>query len=154
MDDLDPAVVEELRSLSFRYATGVDRRDLDLFLSSFHPDATLTVERPQAGPARPMHGHAEIGRVTERIAVYAQTFHFLGQTAYAPTETGASGSIACIGHHLWRDDDEGALDHVMYIRYTDEYRTGDDGRWRISTRTVTVDWSETRAVDVPGKRPR
>jgi hypothetical protein len=153
MDDLGPAVVEELRSLSFRYATGVDRRDLDLFLSAFHPDATLTVERPPA-PARPMRGHAEIGRVMERITIYAQTFHFLGQTAYAPTAAGASGSVACIGHHLWRDDDDGDLDHVMYIRYTDEYRTGDDGRWRISARTVAVDWSETRAVDVPGKRPR
>jgi len=153
MDDLDPAVVEELRSLSFRYATGVDRRDLDLFLSAFHPDATLTVERP-GGPARPMRGHAEIGRVMERIAVYGLTFHFLGQTAYAPTDAGASGSVACIGHHLWRDEDDGELDHVMYLRYTDEYRTGADGRWRIAARSVVVDWSETRAVDVPGKRPR
>jgi hypothetical protein len=186
---VDPATVEELRSLSFRYASGVDRRDLDLFLSAFHPDATLTVKRATARtePPPPMSGHAEIGRVIERIGIYPQTFHFLGQSGYAltakdtsgevarlapgpgvsaatshrarsvaspiaPIPTGAFGEISCVAHHRWQDD--GDFDHVMYIRYADEYRVGDDDRWRISARTVVVDWSETRTLDVSGRRPR
>jgi hypothetical protein len=155
-DEVDPATVEELRSLSFRYASGVDRRDLDLFLSAFHPDATLTVRRAtgRSEPPPPMRGHAEIGRVIERIGMYQQTFHFLGQSGYALNATGASGEVSCVAHHRWRDADDGELDHVMYIRYADEYRVGDDDRWRISARTVVVDWSETRAVDLAGKRPR
>ena len=153
-DPVDPVTVEALRSLSFRYASGVDRRDLDLFLGSFHHDATLTVVRATGGtePPRPMRGHAEIGRVIERIGIYRQTFHFLGQSAYALTAEGASGDVTCIGHHLWHDG--GELDHVMYIRYADGYRIGDDDRWRIAARTVVVDWSETRAVESPGRRPR
>src|SRR5687768_17484808 len=69
LDDLDPATVEALRSLSFRYAAGVDRRDLDRFLSSFHADATLTVQGAtgDSPPRPPMRGHAEIGKVVERI---------------------------------------------------------------------------------------
>jgi hypothetical protein len=151
----DPAIVEELRSLAFRYAAGVDRRDLDLFLGSFHPDATLTVVRATggAGSARPMQGHAEIGRVIERIGIYRQTFHFLGQSTYARTAERASGEVACVGHHLWHDGADD-LDHVMYIRYTDEYRIGGDDRWRIAARTVGVDWSETRTVESPGRRPQ
>ena len=35
-------------SLAARYAAGVDRRQLDLFLSAFHPSATLAVHQPQA----------------------------------------------------------------------------------------------------------
>ena len=152
---VEPVVVEELRSLSRSYASGVDRRDLDLLLSSFHPDATLTVVRPTdvgARPPKPLRGHAEIGRIIERIAIYQQTFHFLGQSDYSLTAARASGEISCIAHHRWRAEAE--LDHVMYIRYADEYRTGADDRWRIASRTVMVDWSETQVVEVPGRRPR
>lgn len=154
-DLVDPATVEELRSLSIRYASGVDRRDLDLFLSAFHPDATLAVRPATVGarPRPPMSGHAEIGRVIERIGRYRQTFHFLGQSGYALASNVTSGEVSCVAHHRWQDEEEGELDHVMYLRYADEYRTGDDDRWRIAARTVVVDWSETRAVDLAGKRP-
>lgn len=155
MSGSEPAVVEELRALAYRYASGVDRRDRVQLLSAFHPDATLTVVRgagPDARRSRPMQGHAEIGRIVERIAVYSQTFHFLGQSDYSLTEAGASGEIWCIAHHRWPADDA-ELDHIMYIRYTDEYRIGGDSRWRIADRAVVVDWSETRVVEVPGRTP-
>ena len=153
-DRIDPALLEELRTIARTYASGVDRRDLPLLLAAFHPDATLTVVRgddPDA-PPRVMRGHVEIGRIIERIAVYSHTFHFLGQSHYLRTDTGASGEVSCIAHHRWRDETD--LDHVMYIRYRDDYRAGEDGRWRIAARTVGVDWSETRAVDVPGRSAR
>lgn len=154
---VDPAIAEELRSLARAYASGVDRRDRDVLLSAFHPDATLTVvragDRDTLSPAPvPMHGHGEIGAITDRIAVYSHTLHLLGQSGYHLDDVGATGEVACIAHHRWRDEVD--LDHVMYIRYDDEYRVGDDDRWRISSRTVVVDWTETRVVDVPGRRPR
>jgi hypothetical protein len=152
---MEPAVVGELQLLSFNYASGVDRRDCDLLLSSFHPDATLTVPRSSEGAGKPsvtLRGHAEIGRITEVIAIYAQTFHFIGQSSFAPTDVGVSGEIYCIAHHRWRDEVE--LDHVMYIRYNDVYRLGLDDHWRIATRALQVDWTETKVVDVPGKTAR
>ena len=155
MSGIEPAVVDELRALAFRYASGVDRRDREQLLSAFHPDATLTVVRgagPDAPRSRPMQGHAEIGRIVERIAVYSHTFHFLGQSDYARTEAGAVGEIWCTAHHRWPTDGGVELDHTMYIRYRDEYRI-DGGAWRIADRAVVVDWSETREVEVPGRTP-
>jgi ketosteroid isomerase-like protein len=146
----DPATSAALRSLARDYASGVDRRDRELLLSAFHADATLTVARyddPTSSP-RTMTGHDEIGRIVERIARYSHTFHFLGQHDYRLTDAGATGEVSCIAHHRWTDD--GDRDHVMYIRYADEYRLGDDGRWRIAARIVGVDWSETRVIDAPG----
>lgn len=151
---VEPAVTQELRSLASRYASAVDRRDRELLLSVFHADATLTVVRhadPDTRPAR-MRGHAEIERVVDLLGAYTHTFHFLGQCDYVRDDAHASGEVACIAHHRWTDDVD--LDHVMYIRYGDEYRPGDDGRWRIASRTVAVDWSETRAIDTPGRSAR
>jgi SnoaL-like domain len=150
----DPALVEELRALSGTYAAGVDRRDLPLFLSAFDPDGSLTID-PTGGadpPSQPtLQGHHQMARVVKRIAVYQRTFHVIGQSDYRTSEDGVSGQVHCIAHHRWRDTAE--KDHVMYIRYHDEYRNGTDGRWLIFSRVVGIDWSETRVVDVPGHRP-
>jgi hypothetical protein len=160
---VEPVVAQELRSLASRYAAAVDRRDRDLLLSVFHADATLTVVRhgTEARPSQ-MRGHAEIGRVVDLLGAYTHTFHFLGQCDYVRDDAGASGEVACIAHHHWTDDVDVDvdvdldldLDHVMYIRYGDEYLPGDDGCWRIASRTVAVDWSETRVIDTPGRSAR
>jgi hypothetical protein len=132
-----------LRELAARYALGVDRRDRDLFLSAFHPDATLLVEGSddQRAP-RPMHGHAEIGRVIEWIAAYPKTFHMIGQNRYDLEEKAATGEVYCQANH-YAATDKGNVNRVMYIRYQDQYRTVDDGIWRIGSRQVLVDWTET-----------
>jgi hypothetical protein len=152
---IDPLTIGELQLLSFNYASGVDRRDCNQLLSSFHPDASLTIARSSEGDGKPsvtLRGHVEIGRITELIAIYPQTFHFIGQSSFELTGAGASGEVYCIAHHRWRDEVE--LDHVMYIRYNDVYRLGADDHWRITTRALQVAWSETKVVDVPGKTAR
>jgi hypothetical protein len=141
-------VHEALRSLAARYAAGVDRRQLDLFLSAFHPGATLAVHRPQAGPddqPRLMHGHAEIGRVVELIARYPATFHLLGQGRYEVHGDRASGEVYCVAHH-YLPSAQGDSNHVMYIRYEDEYRRDRGGPWKIERRDVRPDWTETRQM--------
>jgi hypothetical protein len=125
----------QLRRLATSYARGVDRRDRALFLSAFHPDATLIVPS-----GRVLKGHDEIGKVTEAIARFGTTFHFLGQSAYEPPDEGldpagtARGEVYCIAHH-WAQD-RPVL--IMYIRYQDIYRR-DDSAWRITSRRVVVD---------------
>lgn len=99
---------EALRSLAACYAAGVDRRQRDLFLSAFHPGATLAVHQPQAGPdgkPRLMRGHAEIGRVVELIARYPATFHLLGQGRYEVHSDRASGEVYTLEvcQTLWRE---------------------------------------------------
>ena len=144
----------ELRTLAANYADAVDQRDQELLLSAFHSDATLEIIRPAGTDPRPnnvLRGHSEIGRIVTAITKYRHTFHMLGQSTYLPTGKGASGLVACIAHHRWTDTED--LDHIMYIRYADEYRIGDDNRWRISARQLHVQWTETRVVNVPGKVP-
>jgi hypothetical protein len=150
-------VHEALRSLAARYAAGVDRRQCDLFLSAFRPDATLAVHRPQAGPddkPRLMRGHAEIGRVVELIARYPATFHLLGQSRYEVNGDRAAGEVYCVASH-YVPSEQGDTNHVMYIRYEDEYRRDRGGPWMIERRDVRPDWTETRQVrEAPGAGER
>jgi hypothetical protein len=142
-----PAQVHDaLRSLAASYAAGVDRRQLDLFLSAFRPDAILAVHRGPAGPGgepRLMRGHAEIGRVVQLIARYPRTFHLLGQGRYEVRGDRASGEVYCVANH-YIPDDQGASNLVMYIRYQDQYRREPGGPWKIERRDVHPDWTETR----------
>jgi hypothetical protein len=148
---------EALRTLAACYAAGVDRRQLDLFLSAFRPGATLAVHRAQAGPDDEpllMRGHAEIGRVVELIARYPMTFHLLGQGRYEVHGDRASGEVYCVANH-YVPSDQGACNYVMYIRYEDEYRRDRGGPWKIECRDVYPDWTETRQVrEAPGVRGR
>jgi hypothetical protein len=150
-----PDVEGRLRSLSARYASGVDRRDATLFLDVFLPDATLEVHpAPDEGPAAPhrLHGHDEIARVITSISAYPFTYHLLGQSLYEIRDTTASGEVYCVAHHAG-DDGSGARGarstgagslYVMYIRYLDEYRRTPADSWKISVRRVLVDWTERR----------
>lgn len=122
---------DALRSLAAAYARGVDRRDRNLFLSAFHPEATLEVR------GLVMTGHEQIGTVIDRIARYARTFHMLGQSAYEPAAGGAAaGEVYCAAHH-WTP---GKGDYVMYVRYDDRYASHDSA-WLITARHVLIDFS-------------
>ena len=131
-----------LRNLAERYAQGVDRRDRDVYVSAFHPDATLEVHHPTESEEgiNVMRGRDQIGRVPDFIKVYPKTFHLLGQSTYDLDGDRATGEVYCVAHHLTP---------VMYIRYDDTYRC-DDGEWRIATRRVNDDWTDQRAANPPG----
>jgi hypothetical protein len=133
-----------LRELAERYAAGVDRRDTELFLSAFHPEqGRLFVFDPSetSEPRGARRGRDELAEVITRIARYDKTFHMLGNTRYEISAPAATGEVYCIAHHL----DAARTDHVMYIRYHDDY-THDRHGWRIVERRVLVDWRETRDI--------
>ena len=71
-------------ALADQYARAVDRRDRAAYVGAFHPDGVLEIDRaPQPDVlARRVSGHDELGRVTEAIARYERTFHFVGQSTY------------------------------------------------------------------------
>lgn len=150
MTDPAPEVADLLaiHDLAYRYAAGVDRRDRQLFLSAFHPDATLTVRRP--GPDGEVRdsvrtGHDELGTVTEVIARYARTFHFIGNHLVEVAGDTATGEVYCTAHHL-DPGPHGGTDFTMLIRYQDTYRRGPDSPWLIASRRVEVDWTEVQAA--------
>jgi hypothetical protein len=139
-----------LRALAARYARAVDRRDADLFVSVFHPDGTLEVFRPgEEAPASVLTGHDALRPVTENMKRYAVTFHFLGQSDYVfLSPDRASGEVYCVAHHLSPGAGPAGetTDRVMYIRYQDDYRLGDDGEWRIASRRLHSDWIDIHPI--------
>lgn len=139
-----------LDTLSRRYASAVDRRDRASFLGVFHRDAVLRIFNPSEAsvPSAELIGHDELGAVTTRIARFDRTFHVVGAGRYDVAGDTASGEVYCTAHHLTRGDS--ASDYLMLIRYVDEYRRDGSGEWLIATRTLLVDWTETRLVAEPG----
>ena len=141
MDQIDREDHAALRSLADAYARSVDRRDADAFLAVFTDDGVLET------PAGSRRGRAQLAEILDRIAVYARTFHLVGQATYDLDGDAATGEVYCMAHH-WNEDGSG---HVMYIRYHDRYRR-DAGGWRISERRLLVDHTAT-ATSPPGRTP-
>ena len=147
-----PDITHALRTAPARYAAGVDRRDTALFLSAFEPDGVLWIA-PRGGPGsepRVLRGHGELSQVIERIGRYDRTFHVVGQTLMQGTgDSTARAETYCVAHH-WLTDGDRLGDTVLYIRYEDAYRLGDDGEWRFTERRLHEDGREAR--DVPVRR--
>ena len=145
----EPATRDILRGLSERYVHGVDRRDVDTFVSVFHPDGVITVHDPsESEEPSQIRGPERLAKIPKMLKGYSRTFHLLGQSTYVIGEGVATGEVYCVAHHLSRDL-HGGTDYVMYIRYEDSYRPDGDGVWKIVERTLRVDWTETRAANPP-----
>ena len=76
------------------------------------------------------------------VGMYAVTTHFLGQQYVDVDGERATGETYCLAHHLSGDGDE-QHNHVMSIRYLDDYQRV-DGRWLIARRRLVIDWTEDR----------
>lgn len=129
-----------------RFSRGMDRFDREVFLSAFHPDATVA-----AGPfvgsaaqcydwAMPMH---EAGQVATQHNLLNVTIDLDGDTAHTETY------YQFVGRN--RDD-------TIWIaggRYVDRLERR-HGEWRISVRTNVIEWSGMLPqmpipfADVPG----
>jgi hypothetical protein len=140
---------QALRALSFRYAAGLDRRDLAMYLDVFEPDGVFEMfERDDLDtPLRRTSGHDEMGgnlRDLERL--FRRTMHLVGNSLYEFHGDEARGEVYCVAHHLGGVP-PGGTDYVMYIRYYDTYVRGSDGEWRIRTRRLVTEWTESLAAD-------
>jgi hypothetical protein len=133
-----------LEVLSRRYAAAMDRRDRGAILSVFHPDATMRVDRPGRKPGL-LQGHDELGRLTAIVGRWPRTLHLLAQGLYQIHGDAAEGEVYCVAHHFDLAGGGGG-DHIMYIRYQDNYRRDETGTWRIAHRTVTVEATEDRSA--------
>lgn len=136
----------ELEALSRRYAAAVDRRDREALLSVFTPDASMIVERPGREPGS-LTGHDEIQRVIGIVARWPRTAHLIAQGLYVIEGASAVGEIYCTANHFRGGEPDGR-NHVMHIRYLDNYVLDREGRWRIAHRRVVVDATEDRRASI------
>ena len=129
-----------------RFSRGMDRFDRGLFLSAFHPDATVAAGAFVGGPAE-LYGWAtamhEQGQVATAHNLLNHTCDLDGDVAH--TET----------YYLFAGRNRDESNWVAGGRYLDrvERRAGE---WRIAVRTTVVEWSglvptmPLPFADVPG----
>jgi len=89
-------------------------------------------------------GRAAIVESMQFLDRYAVTTHFLGQQTVVLDGDHATGETYCFAHGLTDADGRRSVD-IMAIRYLDRY-VRHDGRWLIESRTLAVDWTETRSL--------
>jgi hypothetical protein len=134
----------EIRRVLQRYARGIDRLDLDLVRSCYHPDATDSHGS--------FHGSAaEFVTWVERVLRrYDATMHFLGSPliefdgddrAHASVETYGMAFHRSVGGPPERN-------LVTGFRFVDRFEWRDDA-WRIARRVAVTEWSR---VDREGDR--
>ena len=120
-----------VRDLLYRYARGVDRRDLDLVRSCFAPDA-----RYEGALAR--------GAVADMLAAlpgamerYAATMHFMSEPAVTIDGAMARSETPTLAYHVLRAP-PGRL-RTVAVRYDDVLERGAAG-WLVVARRVQRCW--------------
>ena len=131
---------QALRRLVDAYATAADTRDDNLFISLFTPDATLRIHQNGAllGTFAAPDG---LRQATAPLDQYRATMHLVANHAYTLEGDAGTGATYCIASHC-RPAGDGFENLQMTLRYDDEYRRGEDGRWRFSVRDLHILWTE------------
>ncbi len=151
MSDTDLPAVEAVRRTVATFCLRVDEYDMPGLADVFTVDC-----RVDYGPGRggPLAGRAAVvARIARGQAEFRRTHHQLGQSV-----VDLDGDLAHAITYVtaWHEDWEGGVSEVR-LRYLDDLRRDDDGRWRILRRDVVasgivgfpgVEWNY-----VPRQRP-
>jgi hypothetical protein len=141
VERLDRLVAEaEIRRVVERYCRGIDRMDLDLVRSCYHPDA------------HDEHGSFSgtvdeyITWVGELLAKYDATMHFVGNQL-VEFDDADTAWVETYGISVHRSaSDVRHLNLTTGFRFVDRFeRRG--GEWRIARRVAVPDWSLRHAPD-------
>jgi uncharacterized protein (TIGR02246 family) len=135
----------ELHQLVLRYARACDTHDAAEFAAIFTEYAAIV------SPRHTMTGRDQIVAVvpTALKAMYLKTMHLVHNDMAWIDGDEARGETYCIAHHLTPAEDGKASDYIMAITYANKFRKV-DGRWQFAHRHLTLNWSETKLVDLTG----
>ena len=122
---------QDIMDCLVRFSRAMDRFDRDLFMSAFHPDATIAAGPFVGGPeelyawAIPMHDH---GQIATHHNLLNHTCDIDGDTAHTETY------YLFVGRN--RDD----TNWIAGGRYIDRFERR-NGEWKIALRTNAIEWS-------------
>lgn len=129
---------QELTELNARWCRAVDRGDLELLLSCYHPDSRDNHGEFAGSGAEFAHN------ITQNRQTSGGSHHLLGSQLFEVVGDRATGEVYYDFHGVL------AGSHRVYKsfgRYLDVYERR-DGEWRILERTVVGEWrGEIQAVD-------
>jgi ketosteroid isomerase-like protein len=126
----DLVALEAIRRILGAFCLRVDEYDMDGLADVFAEDCHVDY-----GPGRggPQDGRAAVvARIARGQAEFRRTHHQLGQIV-----VDVEGDLAHAVTYVtaWHEDWEGGTSEVR-LRYVDDLRHDEDGRWRIERRTV------------------
>ncbi len=137
-----------LRDLACRYASAVDKVDLERLGDVFCEDAELSLPYRQ----ETHNGRAAIVKVIGQIDdFFDATFHAVHNQLIELQGDTASGETYCIALHF-SSRDGGRQRYDMCIRYQDQMRR-ENGVWRFARRELQVDWEHTWELGVGAAVP-
>ena len=147
---------QQIRDCLMRYSRGVDRGDVDLVRTCFHPDAI-----DDHGAATPW-GTTVMGPVENLFKLlevspkrWPMSRHVISNVLIEISEDKAHSESYCQAWQ-WRREGGRVLERVMHLRYIDRFERR-DGTWLIAHRVVAVDWAtvnENKAEADVGQRLR
>lgn len=128
-----------LYDLVVAYSRAVDRRDMALLESLYHPEAYDQHGQMYDGGIK-----GYIAFLDKALARYESTSHYVLNTAFRIEGDRAQGEVHKLNYHRERGDTphevitgSRSLDH--YIR--------DNGKWRFLSRHITLDWAHRQPVN-------
>ncbi len=150
--------------LSRGYAAAADMLDGPKFASVFTSEGALWVPDRSGGtdPVLAAQGHVALTRIPDGLARYHATRHLLTGAEITVQGHEATGTVACVAHHIVADptsaSEKAGLAHpgtdlTWFIRYEDTYEHTDQG-WRIRCRILRLDdVEEVPLAEVGPPRP-
>ncbi len=133
----------EIRSVLMRYCRGIDRRQLDLVRSCYHPDAT-DEHGDFAGTVDQFLAHCSAS-----LDDFECTVHFVGNVLIEIDELqhdrARCETYVVASHRVPPRNGRPRRDHVVGLRYIDDFECR-DGRWLIAHRVCAFDWTRTDPV--------
>ena len=135
----------EIRAVCLRYCRGIDRRQLDLVRDCYHADAT-DEHGDFVGSVEAFIAHCEAS-----LQRFVSTSHFVGNILIDVDNAGLRArceSYVVASHRLPPRGDRPARDHVVGLRYVDDFEQR-GGAWKIANRVCVFDWTRTDPV-APG----
>ena len=134
---------QAIHDVMMRYARGVDRSDLAMVESCYHPGATDD------------HGSFK-GTVEEfmlwlpeQLEAFDSLMHFIGNMLIELDGDAAHVETYCVSYHRLKGQD---VDTLFGLRYVDRFEKRND-EWRIATRRIVAEWNRHDEVNVPGFGP-
>jgi hypothetical protein len=148
MSDVQVLLAErDIKNVVLRYCRGVDRMDLAMVRSCYHPDADDHHGDFAGGVDEALRW------VWDVLATYSSTVHLVANML-VEFDVGAPGSARCesYGMALHFDGGEGGRrGQAIGFRWIDdlEQRASSDGvvEWRFSRRVATTEWIRRYAAD-------
>ena len=139
---------DAIRELVLLYSRAIDRKDVELLRDLYTEDATDTHGDSFDGPA---DKYCEF--IEQSLPYMPYSGHHACNHLISVDGDEANGEVYALAYHILPDMEAGGekrIEDFMCVRYIDNYRRCEDGKWRFSKRVVTYDVRLNRPFDGDG----